>query len=121
MKTILLPALASLLATAASAQPLLHAHRHAPHHAAAQAATRGTAQEAAGGSYGRGAGSFNAGAAQVPPPGFYDGYQGPGATVLRRGVAAQVEPGATEEIAPGAKQTATGGPAGGVPGFGGGM
>lgn len=62
--------------------------------------------------------SFNAGAAQIPPPGTYNGYYGPGATVLRRGLEAQFEPGVTSEFFPGAKQTATGGPSGGIPGSG---
>ena len=62
---------------------------------------------------------FNAGAAQVPAPGTYDGYNGPGATVLKRGLQAQHEPGVAEELEPNAKQTATGGPSGGLPGRGG--
>ncbi len=63
--------------------------------------------------------SFNAGAAQIPSPGTYSNYNGPGAIVLRRGLEAQFEPGVTEELYPDAKQTATGGPAGGIPGAGG--
>ena len=63
-------------------------------------------------------GGFNAGAAQVPPPGTYNGYNGPGATVLKKTLKAQHEPGVAEEIAPDAKQTATGGPSGGLPGSG---
>ena len=63
---------------------------------------------------------FNAGAAQVPPKGTYDHYNGPSATVLKKGVEAQHEPGVTSEISPSAKQTATGGPSGGVPGNSGG-
>ena len=51
-------------------------------------------------------------AAQVPY-----GYQGPGATIFALTARAQREPGVTEELAPDAKQTATGGPVGGVPGF----
>ena len=66
------------------------------------------------------AGSFNAGAAQVPPRGTYDGYNGPGSTVLRKTLKAQHEPGVAEDLAPDAKQTATGGPSGGLPGMGGG-
>ena len=34
---------------------------------------------------------------------------------------AYTEPGVTQELAPDAKQSATGGPSGGVPGFSGGM
>jgi hypothetical protein len=63
---------------------------------------------------------FNAGAAQVPPPGTYDHYNGPGSTVLRKSLQAQHEPGVTQELSPSAKQTATGGPSGGVPGLSGG-
>ena len=44
-------------------------------------------------------------------------YQGPGSIVFNRTVRSQHEPGVTEELAPDAKQTATGGPSGGVPGF----
>ncbi len=64
-------------------------------------------------------GGFNAGAAQVPPQGSYDRYSGPGATVLQKSLKAQHEPGVAEELEPGAKQTATGGPSGGLPGRGG--
>ena len=62
---------------------------------------------------------FNAGAAQVPPQGTYDRYNGPGATVLQKTLEAQHEPGVAEELEPGAKQSATGGPSGGLPGRGG--
>lgn len=68
--------------------------------------------------YAQSGGAFNAGAAQVPPRGTYDHYHGPGATVLKRGRAAQDEPGVAEELAPDAKQTATGGPVGGSPSSG---
>lgn len=63
---------------------------------------------------------FNAGAAHIPPRHAYDNYHGPGATVLKRGRAAQDEPGVAEELSPDAKQTATGGPVGGSPSSGGG-
>ena len=65
-------------------------------------------------------GAFNAGAAQLPPRGTYDHYKGPGATVLKKSLEAQHEPGVAQEIAPDAKQTATGGPSGGLPGLSGG-
>ena len=42
-------------------------------------------------------------------------YQGPGADVFRRTIQAQHEPGVTLQIDPDAKQSATGGPAGGLP------
>ena len=122
MRTILLLVSTALLATSASARPLHRTHRHILRavFVAAPSARSGAAYETDAGQYGR-HGSFNAGAAQVPPQGFYDGYQGPGSTVLRSGLAAQHDPGVSEELSPGAKQTATGGPAGGLPGFGGGM
>ena len=41
--------------------------------------------------------------------------------VARATARAYTEPGVTQELAPGAKQSATGGPSGGVPGFSGGM
>lgn len=52
--------------------------------------------------------------------GYYDpylGYTGPGSIVLNRTQEAQHEPGVTLDLAPDAKETATGGPVGGVPGF----
>ena len=130
-------ALALPLAASAATQHRPHrvAHRHAPAYRNAYA-PRGGGYAYPGygydGDYGyRGASSansdaalngnsFNAGAAQIPPPGTYNGYSGPGAIVLRRGLAAQSEPGVTEELFPGSKQTATGGPVGGAPGSGGG-
>ena len=65
-------------------------------------------------------GSFNAGAAQIPPQGNYDGYNGSGSIVLKKSLKAQKEPGVAQEVAPDAKQTATGGPSGGLPGTSGG-
>ena len=49
----------------------------------------------------------------------YAGYSGPGSEVLNATERARREPGVTLELAPDAKETATGGPSGGVPGFGG--
>ncbi len=43
-----------------------------------------------------------------------------GGIIARQTERAQHEPGVTSELAPDAKQTATGGPSGGVPGFSGG-
>ena len=120
MKTIptilLASACALTLAPVASARPLHHHHHIA--HASYIGARHGYPAygHAALGEPQEDGGAFNAGAAQVPPRGFYNNYYGPGATVLRRGVAAQYEPGATQEIEPDAKQTATGGPVGGLPG-----
>ena len=99
---MLASACALIAVPAASARPLHHHHRLAAHHPAVYAQQDGAA--------------FNAGAAQVPPKGTYDNYRGPGATVLKRGLDAQHEPGVAQEIAPDAKQSATGGPAGGLPG-----
>lgn len=47
----------------------------------------------------------------------YLDYAGPGSIVLNRTEQARREPGLTQELAPDAKETATGGPVGGVPGF----
>ena len=44
-------------------------------------------------------------------------YTGPGATIFEATKKAQHEPGVTLELAPDAKETATGGPVDGVPGF----
>ena len=54
------------------------------------------------------------GSGQVNP---YAGYRGPGSAVLNATVRAAGEPGVTLELAPDAKETATGGPVGGPPGF----
>ena len=58
----------------------------------------------------------------VPAAMAQDGYRGlrrpaPGEIILNQTERAQHEPGVTQELAPDAKQTATGGPSGGVPGF----
>lgn len=47
----------------------------------------------------------------------YANYHGPGSEVLNATVRAANEPGVTLELAPDAKETATGGPVGGPPGF----
>ena len=47
----------------------------------------------------------------------YASYTGPGSAVLNATVRSEREPGVTLELAPDAKETATGGPVGGVPGF----
>ena len=47
-------------------------------------------------------------------------YQGPGAEVFRRTIQSAHEPGVTLELEPDAKETATGGPSGGVPSHSGG-
>ena len=61
------------------------------------------------------------GACPVPPAGGgdnpYAGYSGPGSAVLNATERAKKEPGVTLELAPDAKETATGGPVGGPPGF----
>ena len=54
----------------------------------------------------------------APPTGGYYGVGGyEGDIIARRTAEAYREPGVTLELAPDAKQTATGGPSGGVPGF----
>ncbi len=47
----------------------------------------------------------------------YADYHGPGSVVLNKTERARSEPGVTLELAPDAKETATGGPVGGVPGY----
>ncbi len=47
----------------------------------------------------------------------YTNYHGPGSAVLNATERARNEPGVTLELAPDAKETATGGPVGGPPGF----
>lgn len=54
------------------------------------------------------------GGGQVNP---YADYKGPGSAVLNATVRAAGEPGVIHELAPDAKETATGGPVGGPPGF----
>lgn len=60
---------------------------------------------------------------RAPYPQAYGGYYGSAgweaATNARLTAQAYREPGVTLELAPDAKQTATGGPSGGVPGFSG--
>ena len=48
-------------------------------------------------------------------------YETPGGAVAAAAARAQTEPGVTQELSPDARQSATGGPSGGVPGFSGGM
>lgn len=47
----------------------------------------------------------------------YADYTGPGSAVLNATVRAARDPGVTLELAPDAKETATGGPVGGPPGY----
>ena len=47
----------------------------------------------------------------------YAGYTGPGSAVLNATVQSERDPGVTLELAPDAKETATGGPVGGPPGY----
>ena len=46
---------------------------------------------------------------------YNPGYQGPGAEVYRRTIESAHEPGVTLQLDPEAKETATGGPSGGIP------
>ncbi len=48
---------------------------------------------------------------------FASPYTGPGSIIFNATVQEQNAPGVTNELAPDAKATATGGPVGGVPGF----
>ena len=64
---------------------------------------------------------------RLPAPAYGYGYPSPYAyeggwqaeVIARAAAAQQASPGLTEELAPDAKETATGGPVGGVPGFSG--
>ena len=55
--------------------------------------------------------------AYYPHPNYYGGWQAE--AIARATAAEQAAPGVTNELAPDAKETATGGPVGGVPGFSG--
>ena len=71
---------------------------------------------------GTGAGDLRVGnpSQEVLGSGYYNpyaGYEGPGSIVLNATERARREPGVTLELSPDAKETATGGPVGGVPGF----
>ena len=57
---------------------------------------------------------------ETPPVPYVPTDDSPSSIILRRTIQAQGEPGVTSELAPDARQTATGGPVGGVPGFSGG-
>ena len=59
--------------------------------------------------------TYHGRSAYVDP--YYDG--GAGGIIARETERAQRESGVTSEFAPGSKQTATGGPVGGIPGFSG--
>ncbi len=102
------------LCTPVAAAPFHHHHGYAMHHG------YGTAIAAR---HGRGraydervvhASQEPLGSGQVNP---YANYNGPGSAVLNATVRAAGEPGMTLELAPDAKETATGGPVGGPPGF----
>ena len=58
---------------------------------------------------------------ETPPLPYVPRGDSPSAIVLRHTIEAQSEPGLATELAPDAKETATGGPVGGIPGFSGGM
>lgn len=58
-----------------------------------------------------------AGSKRAMPLGKYENYLGPGADVLKATEHAKSDPGVTLELVPDAKETATGGPVGGPPGF----
>ena len=107
IKTIVLLATGTMLITTpALAQSHRHHHRHY-RYAAAQ-------PDGSGEPYGY---------RNAPYPQAYGGYYGGGGWEARNNarLTAQAyrDPGVTLELAPDAKQTATGGPSGGVPGFSG--
>ena len=58
---------------------------------------------------------------ETPPLPYVPQDDSDASIVLRHTIKAQSEPGVTLELAPDAKETATGGPVGGVPGFSGGI
>ena len=103
MKRLLLlaPIAACLVAAPAVAGPTVHAHWHHHHRRAPAVAARVQSQEP------------YAGLNSNP----YAGYTGPGSAVLNATVQSERDPGVTLELAPDAKETATGGPVGGPPGF----
>ena len=84
-----------------------HVARHAHHHHARVGydARRGARELGDGAQSGAGDGFAPAASS----------YQGPGADVFRRAIQTEQAPGVTREIDPDAKQSATGGPAGGLP------
>ena len=107
LKTMaLIAAGTALVATPVLAQGASHHHRHYRY---------GPAQpDGSGEPYGY---------RNAPYPQFYGGYYGGGGweaqTNARLTAQAYREPGVTLELAPDSKQSATGGPSGGVPGFSG--
>ncbi len=105
-------------ATGAAARPLHHHRLYAYHHHGYgyapfpfQPYRRGYPTTAGGYDHGPGYG--------YPPYGYPGGAYGAGQIIENATIRAQHEPGVTSELAPDAKQTATGGPVGGVPGFSG--
>ena len=106
-KTIALIAAGTMLVAAPAVAQGYHHHRRHHRYAAAQ-------PDGSGEPYGY---------RNLPYPQFYGGYYGGGgweaATNARLTAQAYREPGVTLELAPDSKQSATGGPSGGVPGFSG--
>ena len=88
----------------AAAQPLHHHRHHAYHHH-----RYGHAPVAGG--YGQGQGYGDA------RYGYPGGAYGAGQIIEDATIRQQHAPGVTNELAPDAKESATGGPSGGVPGF----
>ena len=131
IKTIALIAAATVLvATTARAQGGYdEGYRHHRHHRYATAQPDGSGEpfgyrdapypQAYGGYYGTGDRSYGGGYGHGYASGF--GYAGGWEAAANARLTAQAyrEPGVTLELAPDAKQTATGGPSGGVPGFSG--
>ena len=111
--------ISAALVGGAAAQPLHHtSHHHAragfayrAHHRSPYYAYAGRPMYVQ-----RGVGAENPAYGYEEAP--YDpAYVGPGATVFNATRRAAQEPGVTNELSPYAKETATGGPSGGVPGF----
>ena len=112
--TLLLASTAALTTFAGSVQARSH-HSHG--HSAYTASRRVPALSAGLGSdvmRGHAVSQEVLGSSQYNP---YADYEGPGSIVLNLTEKARREPGVTFELAPDAKETATGGPVGGVPGF----
>ncbi len=110
MKRLYLSAMTAALGLCApvAAAPLHH-HGGGTHHR-----SRGAGAHLIGRDFGEHASQEPIGGGQVDP---YAAYTGPGSAVLNATVRAAGEPGVIHELAPDAKETATGGPVGGPPGF----
>lgn len=110
-------AVVALAPVSASARHLHHHHQLRAHRAWQGHSPNAAYAPSPYGGYG--AGSQGSPSQEPLGSGYYNpyvGYQGPGSIVLNATERARREPGVTLELAPDAKETATGGPVGGVPG-----